>query len=137
MAGVDFLTNVETAFLTLLAANPLLAEYNWQRGTSDKQVELPRGVLGLRSQRDPDESPYYRIDVLIKLEGRPKKQEMAAIRNELVELLETTEPSDLSDASKGTVAFIGRAIRVVEENPIVEGLRTRTLGFMIYAVPMV
>jgi hypothetical protein len=56
--------------------------------------------------------------------------------NELIHLLETATTNDLSDASNGTVVFIGKATSVQQDRPIVTGLRTWTLVFAVYAVPM-
>jgi hypothetical protein len=136
MPDYDFLTNVESTLLTTLTANALLNEYNWQRWDSDEQVQLPRGVLGLRARRDPEESPYHRIDVIIKFEGRPKKQKLSTVMNELLSVLKNTSPNDLTLNSNNTVTFIGKAINIAEDRPIVTGLRTWTLGFVIYALPM-
>jgi len=136
MPDVDFLTNVESSFLELFMQDEMLKEYNWQRWDSDVQLELPRGLIGLKSRRDPEESPYHRIEVSVRFEGRPKKQKLSVVMNELVELLKNTDDEDLTNASHGSVTFIGRAIQVQEERPIMSGLRTWTLTFVIYAVPM-
>jgi hypothetical protein len=132
----DFLTNVETAFLSLFTAHPILGGYNWQQWDSDVQVELPRGVLGLRSRVNPDETPYRRIDVSVRFEGRPKKPKLGYVMAALTELLEQTNDSDLSAASGNTVVFIGKAINIEQDRPITSGLRTWTQTFTIYAVPM-
>jgi hypothetical protein len=137
MVDVDFLTNVETAFLTVFAANPLLVQYNWQRWDSDDQLEVPRGVIGLRSRRDPEETPYHRIDVSVRLEGRPKRQKLSVVMNELVKLLTNLSQDDLGTASGNKVVFLGKAIAVGQDRPITSGLRTWTLEFSVYAVPMV
>ncbi len=133
----DFLTNVETAFLNLFNADPILKDYNWQHYASDEKIVLPRGVLNVTSRRDPDETPYHRIEVNIRLEGRPLHQELSPVKNELVELFDNTSEFDLSQASEGTVWFIGKATNVAEDGPVKDGLRTRTFGFVIYGVPMV
>jgi hypothetical protein len=133
-AEEDFLTNVEAAFLAIFTANDVLKDYHWQAYDSDEQIVLPRGVLVVSARRDPDETPYYRIEVAIRLEGRPKHQDLSPVRNELVDVFEQLTTDQLSTASEGTVAFIGKGINVVEDSPIREGLRTRTLNFVIYGV---
>jgi hypothetical protein len=133
----DFLTNVETAFLSLFTANDLLREYNWQRWDSDAEAKLPRGLMGLKARRDPEDTPYHRIEVEIRLEGRPTRQKLSVVVNELKDVLEATSETALSAASGDTVQFMGRAISVSQDRPIVGGLRTWTFGFVIYALPMV
>jgi hypothetical protein len=132
----DFLTNVETAFLTIFEADPLLSQYNWQRWDSDQQIQIPRGVLGLRSRRDPDETPYQRIEVNLRFEGRPKREPLGTVMAALVNLLEHIDPIDLTNASGNTVTFIGKAINVEHDRPIVQGLRYWTHTFVVYAVAM-
>lgn len=136
MPELDFLTNVESSFLNVFMADPMLKQYNWKRWDSDEEKELPRAALGLRSRRDPDETPYHRIEVTLKIEGRPKRLKLSAVMNEVIKVLSTTNELDLGAASGGTVAFIGKADLVTQDRPITEGLRTWTLGFVIYAVPM-
>ena len=136
MPDVDFLTNVESAFLSVFAANPILGKYNWQRWDSDEQLELPRGVLGLRARRDPEETPYHRIEVSVRLEGRSKRQKLSVVMREMVDLLQNMGDGDLSSASNNKVTFIGKAVNVSEDRPIAQGLRTWTVNFVIYAVPM-
>lgn len=137
MADYDFLTNVETAFLKIFAANAVLDAYNWQRWDSDVELKLPRGVLGLRARIDPEETPYRRVEVAIRLEGRPKRHKLSVVMHEMWSVLQSTNASDLSDASDGTVKFIGDGVAVSEDRPIASGLRTWTIGFSIYALPMV
>jgi len=133
----DFLTNVETAFLKTFTANSILNAYNWQRWDSDEIVELPRAVLGLRAMRDPDDTPYHKLYVVIRLEGRPKQHKLTVIVNELKDVLETTTETDLYTASGNTVNFIGRALSIGEDRQIAEGLRVWLFSFVIYALPMV
>lgn len=136
MPEVDFLTNVESAFLKLFTNNPLLNEYSWARWDSDEEMKLPAATLGLRARRDPDETPYHRVDVSLRLEGRPKKQKLSTVMNEIITVLKTTQPQQLSELSDGMVSFIGKAITVGEDRPIRSGLRSWTLDFAIYALPM-
>lgn len=135
-AQEDFLTNVETALLAVFNGDQILKDYNWKRYDSDEQIALPRGVLAVNSRRDPEETPYHRIEVRIRLEGRPNHQELSPVKNELVEVFEKMTPFDLSEFSEGTVTFIGKAEQVVEDSSVREGLRIRTLSFVIYGVPM-
>jgi len=134
---VDFLTNVETAFLKVFTADSVLKEYNWERWDSDQTVELPRATLGLSARRDPEDTPYHRIEAVIRFEGRPKKQKMTAIVNQLKDVLETINTADLDTASGNTVQFMGHAITVNENRSIVEGLRVWMFAFVIYGLPMV
>lgn len=136
MTKPDFLTSVENAFLNIFNANAILSGYHWQPWDSDAQLELPRGVLGLRARRDPEETPYHRIDVTLRLEGRPQKQELSTVMNEVMTVLKTTSPEELTQASNNLAQFIGRANVAIEDRPIQSGLRTWQLQFVVYAVPM-
>jgi hypothetical protein len=136
-AKLDFISNVETAFLSLFAADDILSGYNWEKWDSDKELKLPRGYLGLRARRDPEETPYHRIDVTVTFEGRPKKTKLSVVMAALKSLLETKSPSDLTTASGNTVKFIGQAVSVNEDRRIAGGLRTWVFTFALYAVPMV
>ncbi len=137
MPQEDFLTNVETAFLFVLTSNTLLAQYNWQKWDDDSEAELPRGKIGLSARREPDDTPYHRIEVVIQFEGRPKRQKLSVVVNELKDVFETINTTALDAASGNTVKFMGHAITVAENRPITGGLRVWTFGFVIYAVPMV
>jgi len=136
MAQVDFLTNVETAFIALFAAENVLKDYNWERWDSDKELRLPRGYIQLSAQPD-DETAYYKVTIIVTFEGRPKKAKLSVVMGALKSLLETKSASDLSTASGDTVKFIGAAIGVKEDRRVAGGLRTWIFSFSIYAVPMV
>jgi hypothetical protein len=133
----DFLTNVETAFLSLFQGSDILKSYNWQRWDDDVEPGLPRGMMTLAAARDPEETPYHRIQVIIRFEGRPKRQKLSVVVNELKDLLEAATTTDLDTKSGNTVKFIGKAVSVVQSRDVREGLRVWQFGFVIYAVPMV
>jgi hypothetical protein len=136
MAQVDFLTNVETAFLSLFAADEVLKLYNWERWDSDKELRLPRGYLQLSAQPD-DETAYYRVTVTVTFEGKPKKSKLSVVMGSLKSLLESKNNTDLDTASGDKVKFIGKGITVREDRRVAGGLRTWMFTFAIYAVPMV
>ncbi len=137
MPAPDFLENVETAWLSVVETNAILAAYNWERWDSDKELKLPRGRVNLQSRTDPDETPYQRVETSFVFEGRPKRQKFSVIMNELKTLLQTLDTSDLDTASGNTVKFMGLAINVSESRQVLGGLRVWTLSFAIYALPMV
>jgi hypothetical protein len=137
MAAEDFLTNVESAFLALFADNNILKQYNWQRWDDDKEADLPRGAMALAAVREPEDTPYHKVQVVIQFEGRPKKQRSSVVVNELKDLLETKNTTDLDAASGNTVTFMGHALAVSERRDVKDGLRVWTFGFVIYALPMV
>lgn len=136
MAQVDFLTNVETAFISLFAADDVLKLYNWERWDSDKELRMPRGYIQLSAQPD-DETAYYRVTVTVTFEGRPKKSKLSVVMGALRSLLETKNNNDLNAASGDTVKFIGKGISVKEDRRVAGGLRTWIFTFAIYVVPMV
>jgi hypothetical protein len=136
MPATDFLTNVETAFLSVFAANDILKMYNWQRWDSDVEVKLPRGHIGLSARTDPEESAYQRVQVTLTFEGRPKKHKFSVVVNELKSLFQLLETSDLDAATGDTVKFLGKADVVTEDRRVVSGLRTWVYTFAIYAVPI-
>ena len=136
MPQVDFLTNVETAFLSLFADDGVLKNYNWEKWDSDKELKLPRGYLQLSAHPD-DETAYYRVTITVTFEGRPRKAKLSVVMAALKTLLETKSNSDLKSASSDTVTFLGHAIAVNEDRRIAGGLRTWMFSFTIYAVPMV
>jgi hypothetical protein len=133
----DFLTNIETALLAIISNNDLLREYNWQRWDSDVEAKLPRGMMTLAAVRDPEETPYHKVQVLVRFEGRPTKQKLSVVVNELKDVLEATTEAALDAASGDTVKFIGKAVSVSQSRDIRDGLRVWTFGFIIYALPMV
>jgi len=135
MPAPDFLTNVETAFLSVIQDNAILALYNWERWDSDKEVKLPRGRLGLNARPD-DETAYYKVKATFTFEGRPKKQKLSIVVNEFKSLMQSLDTTDLNVASGNTVTFIGKADDVTEDRRIVGGLRTWIFEFAMYAVPM-
>ncbi len=137
MPAPDFLENVETAWLKVIQDNAILAVYNWERWDSDKQLELPRGRVNLQARTDPDETPYQRVETSFVFEGRPKKQKLSVIMNELKTLLQTLEADDLYVASGNTVKFIGKAVSINENRQVQGGLRVWTLSFAVYALSMV
>lgn len=137
MPQEDFLTNVETAFLKLFAANAILGAYNWARWDDDTEAELPRGIMNLSAVRDPEDTPYHKIQVSMRFEGRPKKQKLSVVVNELKDLLETANTTDLDTASGNTVKFMGRALSVAQTRIVEGGLRHWTFTFVIYGLPMV
>ena len=134
--ATDFLTNVETAFLKIVAANTILKAYNWQRWDSDNPVRLPRGVIELSARQDPDESPIHRVQFDITFEGKPKRQKLSVVMHELKALLETTTTTDLKTASGSTVHFYNKAESVSMDTPIRDELRNWTLSFALYALPL-
>lgn len=133
---VDFLTNVETAFLQLFANDSVLVHYNWERWDSDKELKLPRGYLSLSAKPD-DDTAYYKVTATVTFEGRPKKTKLSVVMHALKELLETKSQADLYAASGNTVKFLGHAEKVNEDRRIASGLRMWIFSFAIYAVPMV
>jgi hypothetical protein len=135
MPAADFLTNVETAFLTVIQTNAILALYNWERWDSDRELKLPRGHVQL-SARPDDETAYYKVKATFTFEGRPKKQKLSIVVNEFKALMQVLDVTDLSLASGNTVTFIGKAIDVSEDRRIMGGLRNWVYEFSIYAVPM-
>ena len=137
MPAADFLTNVETAFLSVFAANDILKFYNWQRWDSDKQLKLPRGSIELSTRTDPEEGPYQRVQITLTFEGRPKKHRFSVIVNEIKSLFQTLNTTDLDTASGNTVQFMGKADSVAEDRRIAGGLRTWVFAFVMYALPMV
>jgi hypothetical protein len=137
MTQVDFLTNVETAFLQLFANDPLLKLYNWERWDTDKEVKLPRGYISLRASMEPDETPWRRLDVTVTFEGRPKKSKLSVVMAGLITLLANKNNLDLMTASGNTVKFFGRAESVTEERRISSGLRVWSFTFAVHALPMV
>jgi hypothetical protein len=75
--------------------------------------------------------------VIVRFEGRPKRQKLSVVVNELKDLLEAANTTDLDTKSGNTVKFIGKAVSVVQSRDVREGLRVWQFGFVIYAVPMV
>ncbi len=137
MPAADFLENVETAWLKVIQDNAILAVYNWERWDSDVEMKLPRGRVNLQARTDPDETPYQRVETSFVFEGRPKKQKLSVIMNELKTLLQTLDADDLYVASGNTVKFLGLAVGVNESRQVQSGLRVWTLTFAIYALSMV
>jgi hypothetical protein len=136
MPQVDFLTNVETAFISLFAADDVLKYYNWERWDSDKELRIPRGYIQLSAQPD-DETAYYKVTVTVTFEGRPKKSKLSVVMGALKSLLESKSNTDLNTASSDTVKFLGKGITIKEDRRVAGGLRTWMFSFSIYAVPMV
>ncbi len=136
MPADDFLTNVETAWLTIVRNSDILALYNWERWDSDTELKLPRGRVNVRGRIDPEETPYWRVETEFAFEGRPKKQQFSVIMNELKTILEQTETSDLEVASNNTVKFFGRGEGVTQDRQVMGGLRVWKLSFALYAMPM-
>lgn len=135
-AADDFLTNVETAWLTVIQNSAVLAAYNWERWDCDTEAKLPRGRLNLSARTSPDETPYQRVHTEFVLEGRPKRHKFSVVMNELKTLLEELNNIDLMGACNNTVKFFGRAENVSEDRKVNGGLRVWTLTFDLFAMPM-
>jgi hypothetical protein len=136
MTAEDFLTNIETAFLSVFTQNAILKEYNWQRWDDDVEAELPRGMMMLSAIRDPEDTPYHKVHVQMQFEGRPKKQKLSVVVNELKNVLIATTQLALGAACNNTVQFMGRALSVQENRAVKDGLRVWSFGFVIYALPI-
>lgn len=136
-AADDFLTNVETAWLTVIQASTILAQYNWERWDSDKKLKIPRGWISLSARTNPEEGPYQAVTTTFTFEGRPKRHKLSIVVNEFKTLLEELNLIDLQGASNNTVQFFGKAENVNEERKVEGGLRIWTYSFVIYAMSLV
>lgn len=137
MPAEDFLTNVETAWLSVVQTSAILAAYNWERWDCDKQLKIPRGRVAVSTRTSPEEGPYQRVAYEFTFEGRPKRHKLSVVMNEFKALLETVNLIDLQGASNNTVKFFGRAEDVSEDRRVDGGLRVWTYKFVLYAMPLI
>jgi hypothetical protein len=132
---IDPATKLAGAVATLLANDPNITGYNWQRWESDADVAQPRGYVNVNfASALVDAAAPDEFTVEVVFEGKPKK---ASASDAVAEAMGQIRRSDLASAlmtliTDNSITLIGKAQQLALRHTITGDIRRRTLTFVIF-----